>query len=83
MARTCGDEIESSWSQTNVLGASVREMASGGRHETLNDHFNGANVRKVVNLRKLCILFTVHTTDSLGANVQVLRFQKSCARRRK
>ncbi|RXW11429.1 hypothetical protein EST38_g14426, partial [Candolleomyces aberdarensis] len=48
--RTCGDEIESSWSQTNVLGASVREMASGGRHETLNDHFNGANIRKIVNL---------------------------------
>lgn len=50
--RTCGDEIESSWSQTNVLGASVREMASGGRHETLNDHFNGANIRKIVGLRK-------------------------------
>ncbi|KAF6741396.1 hypothetical protein DFP72DRAFT_1115848 [Ephemerocybe angulata] len=52
-ARTCGDEIESTWSQTNVLGASVREMASGGRHESLNDHWNGANFRKKVQLRTL------------------------------
>ncbi|KAJ2921118.1 hypothetical protein H1R20_g15975, partial [Candolleomyces eurysporus] len=51
--RTCGDEIESTWSQTNVLGASVREMASGGRHESLNDHFNGSNLRKMVGLRSL------------------------------
>ncbi|RXW12428.1 hypothetical protein EST38_g13424 [Candolleomyces aberdarensis] len=51
--RTCGDEIESTWSQTNVLGASVREMASGGRHESLNDHFNGINFRKLVGLRSL------------------------------
>ncbi|KAJ2911924.1 hypothetical protein MD484_g8492, partial [Candolleomyces efflorescens] len=51
--RTCGDEIESTWSQTNVLGASVREMASGGRHESLNDHFNGSNFRKMVGLRSL------------------------------
>ncbi|KAJ2914795.1 hypothetical protein MD484_g5622, partial [Candolleomyces efflorescens] len=51
--RTCGDEIESTWSQTNVLGASVREMASGGRHESLNDHFNGINFSKLVGLRSL------------------------------
>ena len=63
LGRTCGDEIESSWSQTNVLGASVREMASGGHHETLNDHFNGANIRKLVSLRKSCPLFIAISID--------------------
>jgi hypothetical protein len=56
--RTCGDEIESTWSQTNSLGASVREMASGGRHESLNDHFNGINFRKMVGLREWWSCFT-------------------------
>ena len=49
--RTCGEEIESSWSHTNPLAASVREMGPGVRHETLNDHWNGWNHRKVVGMR--------------------------------
>lgn len=48
--RTCGDEIESSWAHTNPLAASVREMGPGAHHETLNDHWNGWNYRKVVGL---------------------------------
>ena len=48
--RTCGEEIETSWLHTNALGASVREMGPGARHETLNDHWNGWNYRKVVGL---------------------------------
>ncbi|KAH6893986.1 hypothetical protein BKA70DRAFT_1320196 [Coprinopsis sp. MPI-PUGE-AT-0042] len=52
-ARTCGDEIEGNWSQTNVLGSSVREMGGAARHETLNDHFNGSNFRKIVGFRTL------------------------------
>ena len=48
--RTCGEEIETSWSHTNALGASVREMGPGAHHETLNDHWNGWNYRKVVGL---------------------------------
>ena len=50
MGRTCGEEIEMSWSHTNPLAASVREMGPGARHETLNDHWNGWNYRKVVGL---------------------------------
>ena len=48
--RTCGEEIEASWSHTNPLAASVREMGPGARHETLNDHWIGWNFRKVVGL---------------------------------
>ncbi|KAH6888247.1 hypothetical protein BKA70DRAFT_1443241 [Coprinopsis sp. MPI-PUGE-AT-0042] len=50
--RTCGDEIEGTWDHTNSLGTSVREMAPGARHETLNDHFSGYNFQKIVGLRK-------------------------------
>jgi hypothetical protein len=32
--RTCGDEIEGSWSHTNPLATSVQEMGPGARHET-------------------------------------------------
>jgi hypothetical protein len=62
--RTCGDEIESTWSQTNVLGASVREMASGGRHESLNDHFNGSNFRKMVGLSESFISISIDSTEA-------------------
>lgn len=48
----CGEEIETFWAQTNILGASLREMGSGGRHEALNDHWNGMNVQKRVQLRE-------------------------------
>jgi Kyakuja-Dileera-Zisupton transposase len=50
--RTCGDEIEGTWDHTNSLGTSVREMAPGARHETLNDHFSSYNHQKIVGMRK-------------------------------
>ena len=45
--RTCGEEVEVSWSSTNPLAPSVREMGPAARHDTLNDHWNGWNFRKV------------------------------------
>jgi len=48
--RTCGEEVEVSWSNTNPLAPSVREMGPAARHDTLNDHWNGWNFTKVVNL---------------------------------
>ena len=50
--RTCGEEVETTWSSTNVLAPSLREMAPGARHDTLNDHWNGWNFRKIVGFRK-------------------------------
>lgn len=48
IGRTCGEEVETTWAHTNVLGASIREMCPGARHETLNDHWNGWNFWKIV-----------------------------------
>lgn len=48
VGRTCGDEIEGSWSHTNPLATSVREMGPAARHETLNDHWNGWNFHKII-----------------------------------
>jgi hypothetical protein len=53
VGRTCGEEVESSWSHTNPLAASVREMGPAARHEALNDHWNGSNFHKIVGFSKL------------------------------
>ncbi|KAM6501762.1 hypothetical protein JOM56_001739 [Amanita muscaria] len=53
MGRTCGEEIETSWAQTNALGTSTREMGPGARHETLNDQWGGFNFRKITGFRVL------------------------------
>ena len=49
--RTCGEDVETSWSHTNPLAPSVREMGPAARHETLNDHWNGWNFHKIVGFR--------------------------------
>ena len=48
VGRTCGEEIEASWAQTNSLGTSTREMGSGARHETLNGQWGGSNFAKIL-----------------------------------
>ena len=49
--RTCGEEVETTWASTNALAPSVREMAPGTRHDTLNDQWNGWNFRKITGFR--------------------------------
>ncbi|PPQ96654.1 hypothetical protein CVT26_010318, partial [Gymnopilus dilepis] len=53
VGRTCGEDVEITWSQTNALAPSTREMGPGARRETLNDHWNGWNLRKVIGFRPL------------------------------
>ncbi|EDR06772.1 uncharacterized protein LACBIDRAFT_299636 [Laccaria bicolor S238N-H82] len=53
--RTRGEEVETTWSSTNSLAQSVREMAPGARHDTLNDQWNGWNFRKIVGFRTLFV----------------------------
>ena len=60
VGRTCGEDVEISWSQTNALAPSTREMGPGARKETLNDHWIGWNLRKITGFRmfllyKLCL----------------------------
>ena len=59
VGRTCGEDVETSWAHTNSLAPSTREMGPGARRETLNDHWNGWNFRKIVGFRKLNLLFGV------------------------
>lgn len=51
--RTCGEDVETTWSSTNALAPSVREMAPGAKHDTLNDHWNGWNFHKIAGFHKL------------------------------
>jgi hypothetical protein len=53
-ARTVGEDVETIWSGTNPLAPSIREMGPAARHDTLNDHWNGWNFRKVVRFRTFC-----------------------------
>ena len=53
VGRTCGEEVETSWAQSNSLGTSTREMGAGVRHETLNDQWGGSNFQKILGFRKL------------------------------
>ena len=50
--RTCGEEVETSWSHTNALAPSVREMGPAACHEKLNDYWGGWNFKKIVGFRK-------------------------------
>jgi len=50
--RTCGEEVEVTWSSTNSLAPSMREMAPGARHDTLNDQWNGWNFCKIIGFHK-------------------------------
>lgn len=52
VGRTCGEEVETSWAQTNSLSTSIREMGPGARHETLNDQWCGMNFRKITGFRE-------------------------------
>ncbi|KAI0069597.1 hypothetical protein K474DRAFT_1680807, partial [Panus rudis PR-1116 ss-1] len=49
VGRTYGEGIESSWSHMNPVAMSTREMGSGARHETLDDHWGAWNWSKIVN----------------------------------
>lgn len=75
--RTCGDEIEGSWSHTNPLAVSVREVAPAARHETLNDHWNGWNYRKVVGLSTLLLFFIVSLLINLSGGSLLKKFKQA------
>ena len=59
-ARTVGEDVETIWAGTNPLAPSIREMGPAARHDTLNDHWNGWNFRKVVRFRMFSFIVFVH-----------------------
>lgn len=57
VGRTCGEDIETVWAHTNMLAPSTREMGPAMRRETLNDHWNHWNFRKIVGFRTFIFSF--------------------------
>ena len=60
VGRTVGEDIETTWAGTNPLASSVREMGPAARHDTLNDHWNGWNFRKIVGFRTFSRTFYIY-----------------------
>ena len=58
--RTCSEDVETSWSHTNPLAPSIREMGPAARHDTLNDHWNGWNFHKIVGFRAYFSVYCCH-----------------------
>lgn len=50
VGRTDGEAPERGWSRTNQLATSTREMGPGFRRDTLDDHFNDWNWKKITAL---------------------------------
>ena len=49
--RTVSEDIETTWAGTNSLALSVCEMGPAAQHDTLNDHWNSWNFRKIAGFR--------------------------------
>ncbi|KAJ6532232.1 hypothetical protein DFH09DRAFT_1092897 [Mycena vulgaris] len=47
---TDGEAPERGWANTNPLASSTKEMGPGSRRDTLNDHFNDWNYKKIIGL---------------------------------
>ena len=63
--RTVGENIEMTWAGTNALGPSVWEMGPAACHDTLNNHWNGWNFRKIVGFRMFFIPFYLFCSNLL------------------
>ncbi len=74
VGRTDGKAPERGWSRTNALATSTREMGPGFRRDTLDDHFNDWNWKKITGLGTLPGLLA---TCLCAKNRQVLRYGRS------
>jgi hypothetical protein len=53
VGQTDGEAPERGWANANPLARSTREMGPGARRDTLDDHFNDWNHKKIIVLGKL------------------------------
>jgi len=58
--RTTGEDIETTWAGTNSLAPSIREMGLAARHDTLNNHWNSWNFRKIVGFHMSPLLLYIY-----------------------
>jgi len=49
VGRTDGEAPERGWSDINPVAQSTKEMGPGSRRDTLDDHFNDWNWKKIIN----------------------------------
>lgn len=52
VGQTDGEAPERGWANANPLAGSTKEMGPGARRDTLDDHFNDWNHKKIVALGK-------------------------------
>lgn len=53
VGQTDGEAPERGWADANPLARSTKEMGPGSRRDTLDDHFNDWNHKKIIALGKL------------------------------
>ncbi|KAG2738757.1 hypothetical protein P692DRAFT_20757584, partial [Suillus brevipes Sb2] len=56
VGRTDGEAPERGWANINPVATSTREMGPGSRRDTLDDHFNDWNWKKVCLMGMLCTI---------------------------
>ncbi|KAJ7077348.1 hypothetical protein C8R44DRAFT_655086 [Mycena epipterygia] len=55
VGQTDGEAPERGWANANPLAASTKEMGPGARRDTLDDHFNDWNYKKIVALGRVML----------------------------
>ncbi|KAJ7472830.1 hypothetical protein FB451DRAFT_1134413 [Mycena latifolia] len=76
---TDGEAPERGWAITNPLANSTSEMGPGFRRDTLNNHFNDMNYKKILQLGKLMRERMIDAVPMLLETRQALKdFEKSC-----
>lgn len=66
VGRTDGETPERGWANTNALATSTRESGPGSRRDTLDDHFNDWNWKKITGLGELVVfLFCIASSSVL------------------
>lgn len=59
VGRTDGESPERGWSDINAVAMSTREMGPGSRRDTLDDHLNDRNWRKIANIGIFSLIISV------------------------
>ncbi|KAJ7467369.1 hypothetical protein B0H11DRAFT_1732757 [Mycena galericulata] len=64
VGQTDGEAPERGWANANPLAASTKEMGPGARRDTLDDHFNDWNYKKIIALG----MYHSHCLESIETN---------------
>ncbi|KAJ7198691.1 hypothetical protein C8J57DRAFT_1104953, partial [Mycena rebaudengoi] len=65
VGQTDGEAPERGWANTNPLASSTKEMGPGSRRDTLDDHFNDLNHKKIVKLGDVMVKKTKNAVPEM------------------